>query len=85
MNSHELARLLLSHPDLPIVAHANNHTYVEPEDTVVGFLESYNGQSICIGNMSKKNINKPNWYVTDMISGDIPDEWWAPEHRVWWK
>jgi hypothetical protein len=81
MNSHELAKILLANPDLPIATHANNHTYMSSTDRTshgplkVGFLESYGGRHVAIGNISKMNINKPNWYVSEMINGDIQEEW----------
>lgn len=81
MNSHELAKILLSLPDLPVATHANNHTYASYGDRgshgplKVGLLKHYSGDHIVIGDISKRNINKPNWYVTEMFHGDAPEEW----------
>lgn len=81
MKSHELAKLLLTLPDLPIATQAMNHTYASLGDTFshgslkVGLLKHYSGEHIVIGDISKKNINKPNWYITEMYLGDAPDEW----------
>jgi hypothetical protein len=78
MTAHELAKMLLSVPDLPVATHANNHTYMSGADELshgtlkVGVLETYGGQHIVIGNISKRNINPPNWFVTTMIAGDAP-------------
>ena len=84
MTSHELAEQLLEQPDLPVATHANNHTYLSATARnshgalKIGILESYGGKHIVIGNMSKRNINHPNWYVSDMIVGDVPEEWSQP-------
>jgi len=81
MNSHELAKLLLTLPDLPVATHANNHTYKSGNDVnshgqlKVGLLETYGGQHIVIGNMSRMNINKPNWFISSMLHGEAPQEW----------
>lgn len=81
MNSHELARLLLTLPDLPVATHAHNHTYASLEDAgshgplKVGLLEHCAGQHIVIGDISKLNINYPNWWVVTMFHGDAPQEW----------
>ena len=81
MNSHDLAKLLLTLPDLPIATHANNHTYASGGDTrshgplKVGLLKHYSGEHIVLGNISKRNLNAPNWYVTQMFHGDAPEEW----------
>lgn len=81
MNSHDLARILLDGPNLPIATHTNNHTYASKADACshgrlkVGVLKHYGGDHIVIGNISKRNINSPNWYVTEMIEGEAPEEW----------
>lgn len=75
MLSHELARILLENPNLPIATHANNHTYMSENDKYthgmlkVGILETYKGKHIVIGNFGSLNINKPNWYVSELIRG----------------
>lgn len=73
MTSHELARILLAEPDLPVATHASNHEAWEPMRVAV--MHHYTGNHIIIGNMSKKNLNRPNWYITRMITGDLPEEW----------
>ena len=83
MNSHDLARLLLSLPDLPVATHALNHTYCSSEsaDAIthgklkVGRLKHYVGDHVVIGDISKRNINGPNWRVVEMWLGDAPEEW----------
>lgn len=74
-SSHDLARLLLSVPDMPVSTHANNHTSAG-ESFKVGLMQSRHGQSILIGNFSRKHINHPNEYVTEVLSGEnVPDNW----------
>lgn len=75
MMSHDLARLLLEQPDLPIATHANNHTYMSKADAGshgsvrVGLLHTYGGEHIIIGNFYKMDLNGSNWHVTKMIHG----------------
>lgn len=64
--------------DLPVATHANNHTFADTHyDMRVGFLHQYDGDFVCIGNMSKMNLNEPNWYLTRMLDGkrELPQEW----------
>lgn len=81
MKSHDLAKLLLTLPNLPVATHAHNHTYSSHGDAgshgklKVGLLKHYSGDHIVIGDISKLNINKPNWYVTEMFHGNAPEEW----------
>lgn len=81
MKSHELARLLLTLPDLPVATHAHNHTYSSGAQEnshgplKVGLLAHYSGKHIVIGDISKRNINAPNWRITEMYHGDAPEEW----------
>lgn len=81
MTSHELARLLLTFPDLPVATHANNHTYMSELDKnshgplKIGLLETYGGQHIIVGNISKRNINSLNWHISEMLHGEAPEEW----------
>ena len=81
MNSHELADILLDLPDLPIATHALNYTYASYGDSFshgslkIGLLKHYSGDHIIIGDISKRNLNKPNWYITEMFYGDAPEEW----------
>lgn len=78
MTSHDLARLLLTLPDLPVATHANNHTYMSGlrgAPLKVGRLHTYGGDHIVLGNIGKRNINGSNWHVTEMLHGDAPEEW----------
>jgi hypothetical protein len=77
LSSHDLARLLLTLPDLPVATHANNHTFTSDPDheAKVGHLHTYRGDQIVIGNISKRNVNAPNEYITEMYVGDAPKEW----------
>jgi len=87
MTTHELARLLLSLPDLPVATYANHHVYMSGLDQrshgplKVGLLETYGGQHIVIGNIPRMNLNPPNWYISKMLHGDIwePPAWWPKE------
>lgn len=81
MTSHELAQKLLELPELPVATHANNHTFISmshgfpPGAIRIGKLDSYAGDHIIIGNMSKRNLGKPNHFVIEMYEGDAPEEW----------
>jgi hypothetical protein len=82
VNTHELARLLLSLPDLPVATHARNETYGSAMDASscgplkIGLLKTYVGDHIVIGDISRMNLNAPNWFVSEMLHGDAPWEWW---------
>lgn len=71
MKSHELAKILLDLPDMPIATHANNHTYKSDIDHVshgsllIAKLKTYGGDHLVIGNCSSPDMNKPNWYITE--------------------
>lgn len=74
MKSHELARLLLTMPDLPIATHANNHTYMSAGShrgrTCIGILTlGGDNEHIVIGNFQDCDINAPNWYVDEVLHG----------------
>lgn len=81
MQSHELARLLLTLPNLPVATQALNHTYMSSTDASthgplkIGLLHTCGGDHIVIGDISKRQINPPNWFVTEMLHGDAPEEW----------
>ena len=84
MTSHELARRLLDLPDLPVATHANNETYASQDDhgpcgaLKIGLLTHYAGDHIVVGSISKMNLNAPNWFVSKMLHGEAPWEWWCP-------
>lgn len=88
MKSHELARLLLTLPDLPIATHANNHTFMScgshgrPADVRVGVL-SLGGdrEHIVVGNFHSCDINAPNWYVSELLFGAADP---MPEAKMTW-
>jgi hypothetical protein len=81
MNSHELARLLLTLPDLPVATHALGRCYFSGSDDrshgplKIGLAHHYAGDCLLIGDISRKQINPPNWYVKDMLIGEAPDQW----------
>ncbi len=84
MTSHELAKLLLCMPDLPVATHADNHTYAVAADAQshgplkIGRLVHWAGDHLIIGNISKRNLSGPNYFVSEMYEGDAPWEWWRP-------
>ncbi len=85
MTSHELARLLLALPDLPVATHAHGHTYMSGSIGVglvkIGRMRTPIGDHLVLGNITKRNINPPNWYITEMLHGDAPEEWGMPAAR----
>lgn len=74
MTSHDLARLLLTLPDLHVALHVHGHTYMsELNDRThgpvrVARLETYGSPHVVIGNMGKKAINPPNWYISEWLA-----------------
>jgi len=82
MNSHDLAKILLKLPNLPIATHAHNNTYMSKTNArshgplKIALLKTYGGDHIVIGDISIKNINPPNWYITNVYVGEIPNEHW---------
>jgi hypothetical protein len=71
-------------PELPVATHAHNHTYKSGVDGFshgplrVILLHTYGGDHVCIGDVSKMNINPSNWYgksVLDDNPREIPLEW----------
>jgi hypothetical protein len=85
MKVRELIELLQKcDPDLPIATHAHNHTYMSGIDEFshgplrVILLHTYGGDHVCLGDVSKMQINKPNWYgkkVLDDLPREIPQNW----------
>jgi len=75
MNSHELAKILLSAPDMPIATHAMGQTYMSEnhDDSVcVAVLRTCYGKShMCIGNMNTALINGSNWRITSVVHGNV--------------
>ncbi|MEE8115147.1 MAG: hypothetical protein V3T23_12435 [Nitrososphaerales archaeon] len=79
MNSHDLAKILLEAPNLPVATHANNHT-ASHKNIKVGLLKSSGGKagtadSVVIGNMSRRRVNFPNEYIVDMVHGELVEDW----------
>jgi len=83
MMSHELARILLGLPDLPVATHALNHTFAslnESNGTVkLGILTHCAGDHLVIGDLSRMNLNAPNYFVSKMLVGKAPWEWGESE------
>lgn len=73
MTSHELARLLLTLPDLPVATHAHNHTYMSAGESYAAVnlarLGSYAGDHMLIGdfNPHRWDLNPPNWSITQVF------------------
>ena len=65
-------------PDLPVATHANNHSYNSGTDSGshgpmrVALLHTCGGDHICIGNLLRMDINKPNWYVKKVLDNNGP-------------
>lgn len=77
MKSHDLARLLLELPNLPIATHAHNHTFSSIGDRFahgdckVGLLAHYSGDHIIIGDFQANYRNGDNWkVVSNFVNGD---------------
>jgi hypothetical protein len=92
MTSHELARLLLNHEDLPVAVHAMNHTYAEgfrhgthgPLKVgmmVRGKRGHEGGPHVVIGSFSRQMLNYPNEWVIEMWHGSAPKDWPEPWER----
>lgn len=70
-------------PDMPIATHANNHTYMSGIEARthgpvrVALMDTYGGDHVVIGNISKRQINPPNWFVTAEVDGGskLPENW----------
>jgi hypothetical protein len=73
MNSHELANLLLSMPDLPVGLSVNHHDYFSDTDEIshgsmdIILANHYAGDHIVIGNVDKEFFNCGNWSVKKLI------------------
>ena len=71
----ELVSILLKcDQNLPVATEAMGHVYASREDRFshgllrVCLLNHYSGLHVLIGNPSHKNINKPNWYITEDLT-----------------
>ncbi len=73
MLSHELAKILLENPNLPIATHALNHTYCSKGDSEshgplkIGILSHYSGEHLIIGDISRNDINSINCEIKKII------------------
>lgn len=81
MKVKELIEVLkMCDPELPVATHANNHTYMSDNNRrthgplQIGLLKTYGGDHVVIGNIIRRNINGPNWRVSEMIHGEAPEE-----------
>ncbi len=76
MTSHELAKILLEGPNLPISTHANNHTCNNSKHMRVCVIKTFDGSlHIGIGDFSERHISYPNDFVVVEIDGGevLPD------------
>lgn len=70
-------------PKMLVATHANNHEYIVGKDERtlgrlrVGLLRSSEGPHVIIGNISRRALNPPNWYVEHELDGggEIPHDW----------
>jgi len=89
MGSHELARLLLTFPDLPIALTVFSHLYCSVNHAEshgklkIGLLHTYRGDRILLGDISKRQINPPNEYVKEMLLGKAPQRWPILQDGKW--
>lgn len=67
LSSHELAKILLTLPDLPIATFANNHLADKNNRFNIGILDHYAGQQLVIGNGVNNCQNKPNWCTSKIL------------------
>ena len=81
MNSHDLARLLLTLPDLPIATYAMGNSYSSEGDKdshgplKVGLFRHYSGANIIIGDIPRMDINGDNGFISEMLLGEAPWYW----------
>lgn len=60
---------------LPIATYAMNSIYMAGVDRVshgrlrVAILHTYGGNHVVIGNLWRRDINRPNWYVVREVDG----------------
>ena len=70
MNSHNLAKILLTLPDIPMATHADGHDWFSSEgDLIVGMAKRWDGDFIMVGNMGRMDLNSPNWYLSRVLYG----------------
>ena len=80
MNVSELIKILEKCPqDVDVISHANNHTALHGGECRlrVALMDTYAGPRICIGNMSRRNVNKPNEFIVEELDdfSRLPDDW----------
>lgn len=84
MTVKELRDILSDLPDdLPIATHANGHDYFSGADGVshgllrVALCTHYAGKHVLIGNVSKRQLNPPNWSIEKELDGgpQLPEYW----------
>lgn len=96
MTSHELAKILLGLPNLPVAVVAHTHVYCATEGEIkVGRLHHYAGDHLVIGHPTKGNLNGSkerggNWWIEEMYVGEMDKEsphfmdgkWNFPDEKV---
>lgn len=89
MMSHELARKLLELPDLPVATAAMNHEYFSKGDAhahgsfKIGLAHHYSGDHLIMGDMCRRILNYPNWWIREMYLGEIPNQWSVERGGKW--
>ena len=87
MDSHELARQLLRLPNLPVGTHAMNQSYFSMGDRHshgrirIARCHHYSGDHILIGDISKRFLNPPNWFVHEPLDGHPMSDTWNLKDR----
>lgn len=82
LTAHELARLLLAGPDLPVATHANNHTADSRERIRVCRGKTFGcNDSVIIGNISRRRINASSVDIADVLDGGELADDWGFEHK----
>lgn len=87
MTAHELARILLAGPDLPVAT--TGHPYLSKAHNVshgalmVGILQSYAGPHVIIGNMLETLAAncKPNMWLESVIAPESAVVRWPEDKR----
>ena len=75
MTSHELAGVLLKHPDMPVATVAHDNVYMSAAHSFshgplqVGLLDSYAGRHVVIGDMLGWLMTRPeaNFRVVEIL------------------
>lgn len=83
MKVSELIEILKKCPqDVEVISHADNHTALHGGRCKlrVALMETYAGPRICIGNMTRRNVDCRNEFIVNELDGkgELPDNWLTP-------